>query len=196
MAWQAGASKDFAICARSTRERALQILNPAAPTMPAFHSGRRLVNLKPLPLLGLKSIPPEEPRLHMNPDGSLRIGRSDGQIEFAFRHLNLRFTANTRPTASGTVLQLAAAVGPVPYSAEGVALRRSAFAVIEASQMLADARLVVSQHRSIYCIGKAALPSDWHPVDVLSASVRLILAVKPYLTLLGEMLPAGAAVRH
>jgi hypothetical protein len=105
-------------------------------------------------------------------------------------------SAVTRPTGSGTVLQLAAPIGPVPYSAEGVMLRRSTFAVIEASQMLSDARLVVSQQRWIHCIGKAGLPADWRPADAIAATVRLVLAVKPYLMILREMLPAHQARTH
>jgi hypothetical protein len=148
------------------------------------------VNLKASPLLKLQQLPPEEPRLRINADGSLQIGRKDGQIEFAFNYLGLTFEANTRPTASGTVVQLAAEIAPLPFSAEGVVTRRAAIAVIDASQAVADVRLVISKTRRIYCIGRALLPTHWEPQDVITAATRLVLAVKPYLVTLQEVLPS------
>jgi hypothetical protein len=147
-------------------------------------------------LLKLQQLPPDEPRLRINADGSLQIGRRDGQIEFAFHYLGLTFEANTRPTATGTVVQVAAEVAPLPYSAEGVAARRAVVAIIDASQTMGEARLVVSKHRWIYCIGKAVLPVHWEPQDVIVAATRLVLEVKPYLVMLREALPARAAAAH
>jgi hypothetical protein len=155
------------------------------------------VNLKTLPLLKLQQqLPPDEPRLRINADGSLQIGRKDGQIEFAFHYLGLTFEANTRPTAAGTVVQVAAEVAPLPYSAEGVATRRAVIAIIEASQAMPEARLVVSKSRWIYCIGKGMLPTHWEPQDVITAATRLVLEVKPYVVMLQEALPSRPVAKH
>jgi len=155
------------------------------------------VNLKTLSMLKLQQLPPDEPRLRIHADGSLQIGSKDGQIEFAFNYLGLTFEANTRPTASGAVVQVAAEIAPLPFSAEGVAARRTVIAIIEASQVMPEARLVVSKSRWIYCIGKAALPGDWEPLDVITAATRLVLEVKPYLVMLQEALPSRPkAVTH
>ena len=154
------------------------------------------MNLKAIPLLKLHEIPPEEPRLRVNPDGTLQIGRKDGQIEFAFQFLGFTFEANTRPTAHGTVVQLSSEIGPLPYSAEGVASRRATIAIIEAAQALPEARLVISKHRWIYCIGKASLPDPWEPQDVIIATTRLVLEVKPYLVMLQEALPPRGVTKH
>jgi hypothetical protein len=144
-------------------------------------------------MLNMQQLPPEEPRLRIKSDGSLQIGRRDGQIEFSFNFLGFTFEANTRPTASGTVVQLAAELAPLPYSAEGVATRRAVIAVIEAAQVLPEVRLVVSKHRWIYCIGKSSLPTHWAPQDVIVAATRLVLGVKPYILVLNEALPSRAA---
>ncbi|MDQ7246282.1 hypothetical protein [Dongia sedimenti] len=154
------------------------------------------MNLKAIPLLKLQQLPPEEPRLRINADGSLQIGRKDGQIEFAFHFLGLTFEANTRPTGAGTVVQVAAEIAPLPYSAEGVAARRAVVAIIEASQAMAEVRLVISKHRWIYCIGKAMLPDNWEPHDVIAAATRLVLEVKPYLVMLQEALPQRPDTTH
>ena len=148
------------------------------------------MNLKNLSMLKLQQLPPEEPRLRIHADGSLQIGRQDGQIEFAFNYLGLTFEANTRPTAAGVVVQVVAEVAPLPYSAEGVATRRAVIAIIEASQVMPEARIVVSKNRRIYCIGKGVLPTQWEPLDVITAATRLVLGVKPYLVMLQEALPA------
>ena len=154
------------------------------------------MNLKPLPLIHADALPPDEPRLRFKSDGSLEIGKPGGQIEFAFRAHGRRFEANTRPTGSGMVLQLSAEIGPLPYSAEGSGVRSAVFAVIDASQLMEGARLVISQHRWIYCIGKAVLNESWTQNDVLSASVRLALTAKPYLQMLSEILPKRAPWTH
>lgn len=147
------------------------------------------MNLKPLPLLRADGIPPDEPRIRIKADGSLEIGKPGGQIEFAFKFMGRRFQGNTRPTGQGMVLQLSAEIGPIPYSAEGSGLRTAVFAVIDSSQMMDGARLVVSQHNWIYCIGKALLKDNWKHNEVISASLRLALTAKPYLQLLGDILP-------
>lgn len=154
------------------------------------------MNLKALPLLKLQQLPSEEPRLRINADGTLQIGRQDGQIEFAFHYLGLTFEANTRPTGAGTVVQVSAEIAPLPFSAEGVATRRAVIAIIEASQAMPEARLVVSKSRWIYCIGKAALPDNWEPQDVITAATRVVLGVKPYLVMLQEALPPRPNKAH
>jgi hypothetical protein len=154
------------------------------------------VNLKAFPLLKMQQLPPEEPRLRINADGSLQIGRKDGQIEFSFHYLGLTFDANTRPTASGTMVQLVCDIAPLPYSAEGIPTRRAVLAIIEASQVMADARLVISKHRRIFCIGRAMLPNDWKPQEVIASATRLVLELKPYLVILQEALPPRPAAGH
>src|SRR5581483_1138337 len=107
-----------------------------------------------------------------------------------------RFEANTRPTGAGMVLQLSAEIGPIPYSAEGSGVRSAVFAVIDSSHLMDGARLVVSQRRWIYCIGKATLKDGWTRKDAVSAAVRLALTAKPYLQLLTDILPHRAPWAH
>jgi hypothetical protein len=154
------------------------------------------VNLKPLPSLNAQRVPPDEPRLRLKADGSLEIGKPGGQIEFAFRLMERRFVANTRPTSAGVVLQLSAEIGPVPYSADGTGIRSAIFAVIDTSQLMDGMRLVISQHRQIYCIGKAMLKDSWTQNDVLSATARLVLTAKPYLQMISDILPKRPPWTH
>jgi hypothetical protein len=130
-----------------------------------------------------------EPHALSHASTALQIGRLDRQIEFGFRLMGLKFAANTHPGEGLAVLQLSAEVGPVPYSAEGVAARRTALSIIESSQALPEARLIISRNRWIYVIGKSALSDAWTAAEAISATTRLVLQVKPYLTMLLDVLP-------
>lgn len=154
------------------------------------------MNLKALPLLKWQPFPPDEPRLRFKEDGTLQIGREEGQIEFAFTSVGYKFQANTRITGNGALLQLSAAIGPLPFSAEGLGVRRATLAIIDASQLMNEARLFVSKHRWIYCVGKASLGEGFQPREAIVASTRLLLEVKPYLTMLRDVLPQRAPWKH
>jgi hypothetical protein len=122
-------------------------------------------------------------------DGAVRIGRPGKSLEFAFGYQGLRFGANTRLIEGGAILQLAADIAPDPYTVEGITLRRSVHAVIEATHHLISSRLIVSRQRRIVCIGKAGVNSPTAPVDLLSGAIEILLEIKPYLDMLAEILP-------
>lgn len=138
-------------------------------------------------------LPPMKPdaldHIQFAQDGSIRIGRPGKPLEFAFGYQGLKFGASTRPIEGGAILQLAADIAPDPYTVEGVTLRRSVHAVIEASQYLTCSRLVVTRQKRIFCIGKAAVASPGAPADLLSGAVEILLEIKPYLDMLAELLP-------
>ena len=75
---------------------------------------------------------------------SIRMGRSGGLVEFQFSYMDVRFSANTRQIQSGPIVQISGEVGPLPYSAEGIEIRRSTMAIIDASQSLDHTRLAIS----------------------------------------------------
>lgn len=110
-------------------------------------------------------------------------------MEFSFAYIGLRFGANTRKIDSGTILQVAADIGPDPYSVEGADLRRAVHAIIEESQHLPYSRLVITKQKRIFCIGKASVNTPSAPVDLISAAVEIMLDIKPYLDMLAEILP-------
>lgn len=129
-------------------------------------------------------------RIQFEQDGSVRVGEHGRPMEFSFAFQGLRFGASTRQIDSGTILQVAADIAPDPYSVEGAALRRSVHAIIDASQVLNSTRLVITKQKRIYCIGKAAIATPAAPRDLLSATVEILLEIKPYLEMLGEILPS------
>jgi hypothetical protein len=62
--------------------------------------------------------------------------------------------------------------------------------------MMDGMRLVISQHRRIYCIGKAMLKDGWTQSDVLCASARLAVTAKPYLQMISDILPKRPPWTH
>jgi len=146
--------------------------------------------LNPVQVLYAPMEPPQAlDRIQFEQDGSVRVGEYGRPVEFSFAFQGLQFGASTRLVDSGTILQVAADIAPDPYSVEGAALRRSVHAIIDASQALSYSRLVITRQKRIYCIGKAAISTPAAPRDLLSAAVEILLEIKPYLEMLGEILP-------
>mgnify|MGYP000273493476 CR=1 FL=1 len=140
-------------------------------------------------MLANNTLPPDVDQMHIDAAGAVRIGRGGGLVEFGFRYMDVRFTANTRQIQSGPIVQISGEIAPLPYSAEGVAIRRSAMAIIDASQELTHTRLAISKQKTILCVGKAPVVSPWTPTDLIAATVSVILEVRPFLLILAEILP-------
>ena len=146
--------------------------------------------MEALPLLAKQAVPAAVDSLRINADGTVRLGRAGEVVEFGFTYLDRRFTASTRMTQSGAILQISADIAPVPYSAEGIESRRASIAVISASQALPHARLVITKTKQVCCIGKMPVTQPWTPIDLISAATRIMLEIQPYLQALLEVLPA------
>lgn len=147
------------------------------------------MTLDSLPMLATNKLPAGVEQLHFDASGTVRIGRGGGLVEFGFRFMDVRFTANTRQIQSGPIIQISGEIAPLPYSAEGITVRRSAIAVIDASQELAHTRLAISKHKTILCVGKAPVVEPWTPIDLIVATASVMLEVKPFLQILAEILP-------
>lgn len=141
-------------------------------------------------MLAKKMLPSDVDHLRIDEGGKLRIGRSGGLVEFQFKFMDVTFNANTRQIQSGPIVQISGEVAPLPYSAEGVTVRRSTMAIIAASQNLDHTRLAISKHKTILCVGKAPIEESWAPVDLIAAAASVIIEIKPYLQMLAEILPA------
>lgn len=140
-------------------------------------------------MLAKKLLPADVDHLRIGEDGKLRIGRTGGLVEFQFAFMGVRFNANTRQIQSGPIVQISGDIAPLPYSAEGVPLRRSVMAIISATQELEQMRLAVSKQKTILCAGRAPIEEAWTPVDMIAATSGMILEIKPYLEMLADILP-------
>jgi len=125
-------------------------------------------------------------------DGSIALKQERASVEFGFKACGLPFSAVTRLTDSGPVLQIAADIGSDPYSVEGVEMREAVHAIIRSSHTSPSCRLMVSKQKRIYCVGKARLGETWTPTALLTVAAELILEARPYLMVLRDVLPRWA----
>lgn len=142
-----------------------------------------------LPMLANSTLPPGVDHMHIETDGTVRLGRGGELIEFRFKFMDVPFSATTRQVQSGPIVQISGEIAPLPYSAEGLVMRRSVMAIIDASQELLHSRLAISKHKTILCVGKAPFVLPATPLDLISAATSVLLEVKPFLQLLAEILP-------
>lgn len=125
-------------------------------------------------------------------DGSVALKRGHANVAFGFKVCGLPFSAETRLTDSGPVLQIAADIGGEPYTAEGIEMREAVHAVIRSSHTSPSCRLMVSKQKRIYCVGKAHLSESWTPTALLTVAAELVLEARPYLMVLRDIMPRWA----
>lgn len=136
------------------------------------------------------AFPLELNSLSVGDDGELhRIDPRARPFGFTFECLGLRFTASTRVRQGKLWLQLAANVGPVPYTAESVDRRRDTLAIMRSASTLPHGRVGISHDRQIEISGELQLSEPLTPVHVLSAAAEIILEIKPYAALIADFIP-------
>lgn len=125
-------------------------------------------------------------------DGSVALKRERANVSFGFKACGLPFSAETRLTETGPMLQIAAEIGGDPYSADGVELRETVHAIIRSSHASPSCRLMISKQKRIYCVGKAHLGETWTPTALLTVAAELVLEARPFLMVLRDILPRWA----
>ncbi len=136
--------------------------------------------------------PAELDELDVLDDGSVALKQARANVAFGFKACGLPFSAETRLSETGPVLQVAAEIGGDPYSAEGVEMRDAVHAIIRSSHASPSCRLMVSKQKRIYCVGKAHLGETWTPTALLTVAAELVLEARPYLMVLRDVLPRWA----
>ena len=138
------------------------------------------------------AFPLEVNTLFVDAAGELnRIDPRERPFGFTFECLGLRFSASTRVRRTRLWLKLAAKIGPVPYTAESLARRREALAIIRATLALPHGKLGLTRDGHIEVSGEVPLREPFTPVNVVSAAAGLVLEIKPYVTLLGDFVPSA-----
>ena len=136
-----------------------------------------------------QTIPIEFNSIVVREDGTLERQSPGRPVEFRFVYAGIPFDAHAQYVGNQPVLHLSGEVGPVPYSAESIPVRRASHAVLRASWTLPHSRLVAWPGGRIRAIGKMPLPAPLTPVGIITAVTSMILDLKPYLDLIAELLP-------
>ena len=129
----------------------------------------------------------------MSQEGSLGQRLASPGAEFRFNFLGRTFLAVTRRATCGIELDLAARLGHLPYSAESLAGRSSAKAILAATQQEEHFRLAVSRQQQIYFLAGLVVAQPLCPAGLVAAIVALLLEARPYLEVLRDSLPAWNA---
>jgi hypothetical protein len=122
-------------------------------------------------------------------DKTPALGKPINNVSFRFDLLGSTFQCQTREGQNGPMIQMAAEIGKIPYTAENSLLRRQVLDVINETKSLTHCRLAVSAHQAIYCIGKAPLARENNPIDLCALVCCLTMESLPYLRRIAEILP-------
>lgn len=137
-------------------------------------------------------IPIEFNTIVVREDGSVERYSPGRPVAFQFAFLGIPFTAHTQTEDDHPILHLSGEVGPVPYSAESIPVRRATHAILRATWSLPHVRLVAWPAGRIRATGRIPLSRPLTPVALISAVASVMLDLRPYLDLLGEFLPERA----
>lgn len=129
-------------------------------------------------------------RISANFNNVAPFNKATHNISFSFDFLGCRFKGQTREGHHGPILQIAAEIGKLPYSAEDAPLRRQIQALLLQSRALPHCRLAVATSQSLYCIAKIGISQPSTLIDLVSLSCSLMLETIPHLRALREILPS------
>lgn len=99
----------------------------------------------------------------------------------------LPFHAAVSPEGDGSVCQIWAEVGHIPFTAQAPERRRLLLAALRAMPKLEGARFVV-QDQKILLASETRLPAKVTAEDLIYETVALIQEARPFLRILGEWL--------
>ena len=121
-------------------------------------------------------------------DGLLAISRPPrpARLQFFLDELQFNVAVSPDADAEGSVCQIWAECGFVPYTVESPERRRSVLAVLRASQGLPRARFVIENGQKILVVADSRISGTVTPEALIYEAVLLIQEARPYLRLLAE----------
>ena len=115
-------------------------------------------------------------------------------IDFRFVWHHMGYVARVDKTDKGLRLRLVGDLGPVPFSAESPEARGRLLELARWSTRSAGCRFAVSPRHRLNLLGELPVAEPLTGASILSAAVRFLVDVKPYVALAREVRDgAGAA---
>jgi len=121
----------------------------------------------------------------VQPDGSI-VHTARQTLNFSFDYHGATFVAVCRRVDGRFVVTVTADLGPLPFSAESVRARREIQHLIATS--VPEPRLTIADDQTIRIESSFDLLQPVSPVMMLTAVTELMLALKPTLTRLSQIL--------
>lgn len=143
-------------------------------------------------LLKDANFPIEVGRIEVDSEGFLRARDSDQPLTFRFSFRGFDVDVLVESGDEGPV-HLKAMIGLLPFTAESGHGRRVVRRLFAAVDRLNRGRLVLSQSGEITIEASIMPPKPRTPISIMASIATLLLEAKPYIELLGEVLPGARA---
>ncbi|MCH8213608.1 MAG: hypothetical protein IIC54_06010 [Proteobacteria bacterium] len=131
-------------------------------------------------------------------DGQGRLARkADGtRLEFTFEFLGFLFAVRMESNDHSGHMRFHADLGNLPYSAESLAKRADALAIVAAAGRALGGRVQTTREQRILLFEEMRFEEPLTPVVLMSSTVRLLLEAQPFLELLAQVVEPPVAAGH
>ncbi|MBK1837767.1 hypothetical protein JHL17_10105 [Azospirillum sp. YIM B02556] len=130
--------------------------------------------------------------IEMTPEGVLGIARPPRPCKLTFMADGLPFNVAVRHESAeeggGSICQIWADVGHVPYTAQAPERRRALLAVLRGIEGLPHVRFIVQGGQKIILFSEIRLEHHASPEDLFHQTILVLQEARPFLRLLGEYL--------
>lgn len=130
--------------------------------------------------------------IEMTPEGVLGIARPPRPCKLTFMADGLPFNVAVRheglEDGGGSICQIWADIGHVPYTAQAPERRRALLAVLRGIEGLPHVRFIVQGGQKIILFSEIRLEHHASPEDLFHQTVLVLQEARPFLHLLGEYL--------
>ena len=157
---------------------------PARPAtdLVKFVDGRR-------PRIGVRSLAVDDQgRLACKPDST--------RLEFTFEYRGFLFAVRTESNDHSGHMRFHAHLGNLPYTAESLAKRANALAIVAAAGRALGGRVQTTREQRILLFEEMRFEEPLTPVVLMSSTVRLLLEAQPFLELLAQVVEPPVAAGH
>lgn len=124
----------------------------------------------------------------MTPEGVLGIARPPKPCKLTFFADGLPFNVAVRHEGEGSVCQIFADLGHVPYTAQAPEKRRALLGVLQGIQGLKHVKFIVQGGQKILLFSEIHLEHHASPEDLFHQTLLVIQEARPFMRLLGPYL--------
>ncbi|PWC33753.1 hypothetical protein [Azospirillum sp. TSO35-2] len=124
----------------------------------------------------------------MTPEGVLGIAKPPKPCKLTFMADGLPFNIAVRHEGDGSVCQIWADLGHVPYTAQAPERRRALLAVLRGIEGLPNVRFIVQGGQKIILFSEITLEHHASPEDLFHQTILVLQEARPFLRLLAEYL--------
>ena len=141
---------------------------------------------------------PDKPGRKPDPLKEFALARkADGtRLEFTFEFLGFLFAVRMESNDHSGHMRFHADLGNLPYSAESLAKRADALAIVAAAGRALGGRVQTTREQRILLFEEMRFEEPLTPVVLMSSAVRLLLEAQPFLELLAQVVEPPVAAGH